>query len=479
MKTAKTLKTTIIILVSAVAMAIPFLVQAYPYLTALSLVAAIIMFVKAKTNFSAAIMGYIFGFIFFLLQTSWIISLTKFAGGWAYAGWLALTLFQALAFLFFAIGLRVIHRKINNWVGVSVATALFFVSIEIIRAINLIAYPWGQLSIPFVDAYPLYKFAVLAGWPGLTFIVALTSSLIAFYFLKKPAIRQLSVVVLIMLTFLVAISFVNTNPEGSSVKAAVIQTNIDMTDKMAGSIEKLRFDTLQDLVKKVSKGTQIAIGPESAIPGFYPLNSASYDLLSKSTEAKLIIGSLREKNGFTYNSVIGLGNYYDKNKLLLFGEYIPFDFLKRLIKPLNESLAAGEKAKPLGRLALLICSESGDSLYARNIVNKGAQIIAVSSNDAWFAGSSAPAQHLQNTRLRAIENGRYLLMSANYGYSAIVGPDGKIIKKTRLGEEKVLNENVKMIKAKTFYTKYGFWTTLLLLAGGLVSVIYALVARRS
>lgn len=459
-------------------MAMPFLVQRYPYLAALSLVVAIIMFVKARTNIGAALIGYFFGFIFFLLQTSWIISLTKFAGGWAYTGWLALALFQALAFLFFAIGLRVIHRRIDNWVGASVATALFFVSIEIIRAINLIAYPWGQLATPFVDAYPLYKFAVLTGWPGLTFIVALISSLVAFYFLKKPSIRQISVVALILPVLLLAISFVNTNPKGSSVEAAVIQTNIDMTEKMAGNIEKMRFDTLQNLVAKINKKTRIAIGPESAVPGFYPSNSASYNLLDKSTKAKLIIGSLREQNGFTYNSVIDSGNFYDKNKLLLFGEHIPFNFLKSLIKPLNESLEAGVNAKPLGRLALLICSESGDSLYARNIVNKGAQIIAVSSNDAWFTGSSAPAQHLQNTRLRAIENGRYLLMSANYGYSAIVGPDGHIIKKTRLGEEKVLEENVKMIRGKTFYTKYGFWTTLLLLMGGLASVIYAFVDKK-
>ena len=459
-------------------MAIPFLAQRYPYLAALSLVVAIMMFVKAKTNLRAALIGYFFGFIFFLVQTSWIISLTKFAGGWAYAGWLALTLFQALAFLFFAMGLRVIHRRINNWVGASVATALFFVSIEIIRAINLIAYPWGQLATPFVDAYPLYKFATLAGWPGLTFIVALISSLIAFYFLKKPAMKQVSAVSLILVVFLLAISFVNTNPEGSSSKVAVIQTNIDMKEKMAGNIEKMRFDTLQNLVGNVSEGTRIAIGPESAMPGFYPSNSASYEALNKSTEAKLIIGSLREQNGFTYNSVIDSDNFYDKNKLLLFGEHIPFDFLKSLIKPLNESLAAGVKAKPLGRLALLICSESGDSLYARNIVNKGAQIIAVSSNDAWFAGSSAPAQHLQNTRLRAVENGRYLLMSANYGYSAVVGPDGRIIKKTRLGEEKVLEENVKMIKGKTFYTKYGFWTTLLFLITGMFTIVYSLVPRK-
>ena len=475
---SNTLKAAIIIVVSAVAMAWPFLFTQYPFLTVLSLVIAIIMFIKTKSNLRSAILGYLYGFVFFLLMTSWMNSLKTFGGVWAYVGWLALALYLALAFLFFALGVRVIHRKLNNWTGASIAAALFFVSVEIIRSISWLPYPWGQISIPFVETYPLYKFAALAGWPGMSFMVALISSLIAFYFIKKPSWKQVSVVCVVVISLIVGISFMNAKTTGKPLKAAVIQTNVSMKDKISGIGKKQREKTLKKLVAKISRKTEIAIGPESSLPGFYPANSKVYDRLAALTNADLIIGSLRDDGGSIYNSAIGLEGHYDKNKLLLFGEDIPFEFLKSVIKPLNESLSSGKKAQPLGRIALLICSEAGDSFYAREVVNKGAQIIAVSSNVAWFANSSAPNQHLQSTRLRAIENGRYALMSANYGYSAIIDPDGKILKRTNLGEQKVLEKSVALIKSKTFYTKYGFWTTLLFLIGGLASIIYAFVVRR-
>ena len=92
-----------------------------------------------------------------------------------------------------------------------------------------------------------------------------------------------------------------------------------------------------------------------------------------------------------------------------------------------------------------------------------AAFLVNTSNDAWFGDSLAPHQHLEIARMRALEAGRYLLRGTNTGISAIIGPQGEIIKRSPLFEQHVLRGEVKPLSGMTPYARLGDWAIMLLL----------------
>lgn len=461
-------KSLVIKLVGAVLggtlLGISFLSSATAFLVIFGLVIGILCFLRAGKIKVAALLGFCFGLSFFLIQSSWFIALSKFAGAWSYLGWVALSLIESMAFVLFAVATQVIHKKSKNNLLVAFNICFIFVSIEIIRSIGGWSYPWGLVGIGLVDLVPIAKIAALIGWPGLSFIAVFVSVLIAFAFLKKISIKQL---IFFFLTLLLLFALWGQSPfkwKGDSppTKVAILQTNVNMLDKWHEDKVDENLKELTRLVKKAPRET-LLVAPESSLPGIYPENKRNLSILNKLASGKLIIGSLRNAGGRIYNSVLYQQRHYDKNNLVLLGENIPFNFLTGYIEPLRGSLTAGSSQKLIANTAVLICSESADWLYARKLVNKGADVVAVMTNDGWFKNSSLPYQHLQLTRLRAIENGRYVVMAANYGYSAIIKPNGEIIKKSVLSKSQVLKGTVTRIENKTFFLKYGYLATWLLL----------------
>jgi apolipoprotein N-acyltransferase len=159
---------------------------------------------------------------------------------------------------------------------------------------------------------------------------------------------------------------------------------------------------------------------------------------------------------------------YDKTHLVIFGEYIPLrsflekiPFIKSLIdrvekvagdfEPGKEVRAVGEKVK----LGIPICFESIFPSIVRKMVQDGAKIIAVITNDGWFGYSSGPYQHFSVSALRAVETRRFVLRSANTGISGAFSPTGDLIFQTKLLEKTSFLVKVKPLDIKTFYVKYG------------------------
>ena len=84
------------------------------------------------------------------------------------------------------------------------------------------------------------------------------------------------------------------------------------------------------------------------------------------------------------------------------------------------------------------------------------------TNDAWFGISSGPRQHLLNVRMRAMENRCYLLRCANTGISAIIKPDGRIIKQLPLGKRGKLETIIYPASSTTFYARHPYLLIFLL-----------------
>jgi apolipoprotein N-acyltransferase len=94
------------------------------------------------------------------------------------------------------------------------------------------------------------------------------------------------------------------------------------------------------------------------------------------------------------------------------------------------------------------------------------------TNDAWYGRSSAPFQHWDQAALRAIEGGRYLARAANTGISGFVDPYGRVLRKSALFEQKILVDDLKFLRHRTFYSRIGdtvAWLSLALTAAAFLA----------
>ena len=184
---------------------------------------------------------------------------------------------------------------------------------------------------------------------------------------------------------------------------------------------------------------------------------------------------MREADKKFYNSVFLLSpageklGSYSKMHLVPFGEYVPFSSaLPNFIQ--FETFAPGKSINLLpltsiknAKVGIAICFESVFPNLFRKFVAKGADIMGILTNDAWFVGTTAPAQHLSAAPFRAVENRISVFRCANGGISCIIDPFGRIVSQTITPTQPdgVIVEDVPLKNhqsaKQTLYTRYGDW----------------------
>jgi apolipoprotein N-acyltransferase len=155
---------------------------------------------------------------------------------------------------------------------------------------------------------------------------------------------------------------------------------------------------------------------------------------------------------------------YDKVHLVPFGEYLPFPrvfaFAGGLTREVGEFQRGASRA-PLDaggqRLGMFICYESIFPDEVRQGPLQGAQVLVNISNDGWYGDSGAWKQHLEQTQMRAIENGRWLLAATNTGMTASIDPYGRIVAATPRKVRTALAAPYALSSSTTFYTRHGDW----------------------
>jgi apolipoprotein N-acyltransferase len=185
------------------------------------------------------------------------------------------------------------------------------------------------------------------------------------------------------------------------------------------------------------------------------------------------IGNTPAKNGAAteiFNSaalVSPAGDWiarYDKVHLVPFGEYLPFPqlfaFAGGLTKEVGE-FKHGESRAPLHAgnesLGVFICYESVFPDEVRQFADNGAQVFVNISNDGWYGDSGAYAQHLNQTRMRAVENERWLLSATDTGVTASIDPYGRVVSQLARKERQALLAPYSLNSGTTFYTRHGDW----------------------
>jgi len=279
-----------------------------------------------------------------------------------------------------------------------------------------------------------------------------------------------------------------TTAIGEPIRVSLIQGNVSQDQKWRPENLLITLNFYKTMTE-AHWDSKIIVWPETAIPA-YLAEVQDWYLLPLSQAAKeqgsdLIVSlPLRgEAAHERYNAVMTLGkdiSTYKKIHLLPFGEYLPWQPVSGFIlDSLGLSLgnfssgAIDQALLKAGGYAFItsICYEDVfGSATVKNLID-AAYLVNV-TNDGWFGHSIEPQQHLQMARMRALETGRYLLRTTNTGVTAIVAPDGQVIKQAPPFVATVLTGEIIPMAGVTPYARIGDPMVVVLLGLWLCVLIY-------
>ncbi len=255
---------------------------------------------------------------------------------------------------------------------------------------------------------------------------------------------------------------------------SIVQGNIPQNQKWDRSyLDKNLHIYLKESLK-VKSG--VVFWPESSYPYLFEEdNNELVGFVKNKKNIALVVGVVRIKNDRYFNSIALIKknniNYYDKQKLVPFAEFIPYRSI--LGKFIPKSLDPGDFIKGKRNIILpykdlkigaMVCYEEAFSDISRKYKNMGANLLAILTNDAWFDKTPTFYMLHRNAIFRAVENNVWVVRVANTGISEIIAPNGKIYAKLENDTRDVLNRNLIITESlPTFFDRYGYLFCLFLM----------------
>ena len=349
-----------------------------------------------------------------------------------------------------------------------------WVLLEWLRSWLFSGFPWLGLGYAFIDA-PLAGWAPVLGVYGVTAAAAFAAAALCMLAAPRAAIRQrMLAAALIAALFLVPLPLSRvawTTVSGESISVAVVQGAVSQDQKWQASNREATIARYSALTAQ-SWGARLIVWPEAALPVLANDLTDYLDALQaagRAHHADFALGLVNYDraadayyNGIRVLSDAGNGWYY-KRHLVPFGEYFPVPaFVRswmRLMSLPYDDMTRGADVQPVLRaagqkLGLTICYEDAYGSAQLRVLRDATLLVNV-TNNAWYGDSSAPHQHLQIARMRALEAGRYLVRAANDGVTAVIGPHGEIVARLPQFEEAVLRDEVLPMTGLTPYARWG------------------------
>jgi apolipoprotein N-acyltransferase len=464
--------------------------------------------------------GYVGGVSFWLASLYWLLLIP--VAGFPILGWIALSAFVAI---YFGIWTWLLAGKIGtgNWARRnlwSLAGAAAWVTLEMIRARFLGGFPWNFLGASQYQMIPLIQIASVTGIYGVSFLVVWVS--LSFYsavrmILRRPALRLvwqaeifLPLTVVILLFVFSFARMGGENPPASTLRVTMIQPSVPQTLMWDESENTNRFQQLLQLSKTaLTNQTDLLIWPESAVPEF---DDASYIAITNLIRAQRVWLILNAEDAvphpnatnkfdndvfnaaFLFNPDGEFIKVYHKQKLVIFGEYIPLVSWLPFVKwftPITGSFAAGNEpvqfeitrwgerprepiielnngssgASPHQVLSTspLICFEDMFPQLGRRAIQDDTGFLVNLTNDGWFGQSAEQWQHMAGAVFRAVENGVPLVRCCNNGVTCWIDAHGRVREIFRDKSGSVYGAGTLTIDlplethAPTFYNRHGDW----------------------
>ncbi|MBM4357705.1 MAG: apolipoprotein N-acyltransferase [Deltaproteobacteria bacterium] len=271
------------------------------------------------------------------------------------------------------------------------------------------------------------------------------------------------------------------------VKVGLVQSNIDLHQRRAALPESMRLTKLAR-----DQGAELVVWSEATIPQPFEAKShanALKNLLGKRLGVPAVVGGvLYERlpgaspggrlaryfnSAFTVDGQGEVTGRYDKQFLLMFGEYLPFGDIFPVLyewSPNSGAFTPGKSFEPLKlgdhRLATMICYEDIIPGFVNQLVRTGDPDLLVNlTNDRWFQNQRAgepgehdttePIQHLALAKLRSIEHRMYLARVSNSGLSALVDANGRVVVQTKAMQAEAVVGEARYMRVPTLYSMVG------------------------
>jgi apolipoprotein N-acyltransferase len=418
-------------------------------------------------------LGLVYGLVGFGLTLSWLQLFGTLA-------WGALTVLAALSVALFGAAFPFIRRPghpLRNALG----AAALWTSIDWLRGLwPLGGFTWGSLGVSQVANQITVRVAVVAGVFGVTFAVALAAASLAEAVRADRATARAAAVVLAVAAALAPAAIPFATASGRGVDVAAIQVDflegVRGASRQAGDIAVTRLNLhLHETLR--------ADPPDLAVWGESALDPGSLTILDEVRETIADVGvpvlsgatsaDIRsaDRRGPLFNQAVvfdgggAVVDVYRKTHLVPYGEYIPWKSVVGWISALDQiayELAPGERlhalrAPGIPRFATPICFENSFPALDRELVRQGAEFLVVLTNNASYDETAASAQHLQMSRIRAIEDGRWIVHAAVSGISAFIDPTGRVHDQTELFAPGVIRRTIRASSEQTWSVRFGDW----------------------
>lgn len=480
----------------------------------------------------SAALGYLCGFIWYMGNCYWIYQTMYLYGGLdkpVAAG--ILVLFSLYLGLYHAL-FGGLFGAVRSYFGAQIALLLspfLWVAVELARA-RITGLPWDLLGISQIDNAALTRLAPITGAYGLSFVIAAVNAL----WLVRIQVRErrhtrlmltVAGVVLVVAYVIGVRKFVAPRRERATATAILVQQNLEVGAAATGpdpSAKEL-LDSFSYLSRypgrkmylglPEKKGTPVVtfaplkdpssanliVWPESPAPFQEddPVFRDAISSLARQANAPMIVGNVsiertnaNERGYYLFNSaafVTPQGEFagrYNKMHLVPFGEYVPFKqfffFAQNLLHEAGTFDAGGTRTLFTvngHRYGTFICYESIFADEVRQFVRNGAEVLINISNDGWYGDTSAPWQHLNMVRMRAIENHRWVLRATNTGVTASIDPEGRVVEAAQRHVRTSIRVGFGYERDLTFYAAHGDWFAWLCAAVTAAALAWSLRAR--
>jgi apolipoprotein N-acyltransferase len=463
---------------------------------------------RLSTGWAAAAASWLGGFVFFGLLLYWL-------GLFGWTVWALACSLLSLAPLAWGLGVRWTGRLTP--VARIAGAAMLWGGLEWARGLGPFGFTWGWLAYSQSPALGLLPVASAVGPIGLSVLIVLVNAALAELVvggargegcLSRGA-RSAAVLALVAVAVIGARAWAARRPAptGPTIRVAIVQgsahgslraeqVNVPLTP----AEEQRTREIYQRLTAEAARSRPaLVVWPESVLTDAPEQDLAVAEAVAQAARAAdawlLAGGPYYEKvdevfnSGYLFAPTGNLVARYDKVQLVPFGEYVPWrgrlPFIDRYeVRARDFQAGAVHHVLQAGTVSIgpMICFESAFPQISWQLVERGAQLLVVITNDAWFGRTAAAAQHQQIAVLRAAETNRWVVRAASSGISCFISPDGQVTDEAKLFSEAVLTEEIPLAGEHAQPAGAGpvvAWATLLLSFAFLLAPLAIPRPRRS
>ena len=423
---------------------------------------AIFLYAVTKTS-KPFTTSFIFAFVFNYLTLRW---------SGTYVGLLPVIFLVSLQSLFYLL-LGFVSFKRNRYSRVWLILPLMLIADEVRSLVPFGGFGWNRLSFSQADA----PYVSIASFLGDTALAFLGISLGVSLYLLFARAQLLSVAIIAATTTLIIFIPTPALNQGS-MNILGIQGNVPRLglnfNSRAEEVFNFHLKETDIALRKTKIKPDLILWPENSVdidPFFnQQLGQKITDLASKQKTPVIVGAVLKSPQGPTNASVMWSSDgevvsKYVKRTLTPFGEYIPARSIANVVSPFTDDVVDFVPGKKIVlhkvgqiKIAPIICYEIIDD-SAVSSISKNADLIVMQTNNATFADSGQSMQQLNITRIRAVENNKWIVSVSTTGVSAIIDNMGNIQQITKQNEPSFVSGDVELNSKVSIANRLGEWTS--------------------